>query len=268
MDKKELLNKIKEKKQFSEIKDLDIEKAFFKFEKQDLIESEKIKKTRKVLHEAFGSVLSKKLFSFKILDKKSLKEILKKHVSTSERFEYYLEVYFRILKKYNQEKNLSILDLGCGINGLSYKYFKKVLPETRITYLGIESVGQLVDLNNEFFKKEKIKNFKVIHESLFNFDKIKKEIKTLKKPKIVFLFKIIDALENLEKNYSKKLILNLLKDNFERVVVSFPEKSVSKKQTFKVKRNWFKDFLQEKEINIVDNFVLGGERYLVLGKSS
>jgi len=42
----------------------------------------------------------------------------------------------------------------------------------KINYVGVEAVGQLVDLMNYFFEKKKIKG-KAFHLSLFELDEIK-----------------------------------------------------------------------------------------------
>ena len=140
----------------------DVEAAFNKFQKRECSDEEKIDLTRNLLRKVFLAFVSPKILSLK---NKSEEWILRKHLSTRERLEYYPEVYFRILGKSNK-KNRTIIDLGAGINGFSYKYFPK-----GISYLAIESVGQLADLMNFYFKKNKI-NGKAISESLFELEKI------------------------------------------------------------------------------------------------
>jgi len=48
----------------------------------------------------------------------------------------------------------------------------------------------------------------------------------------------------------------------DKVVISFPTKSLGNRQKFKAKRNWIVDFIQE-NFNLLDNFEIAGERYLV-----
>jgi len=81
---------------------------------------------------------------------------------------FYEELYSRVLgnKKYN------VIDLGAGVNGFSYKYFRGNLK----SYFAVEAIGQLVELTNNYFEKHKF-NGKCYHMSLFELKKLKKYIK-------------------------------------------------------------------------------------------
>src|SRR3989344_3251389 len=267
MNKFELLQKITEKKEFSQLPKKDVELAFSHFEKREVGDEEKIKLTRELLHKVFGAFTSQKLLSPK---NKNEEWILRKHLSTRERLDYYPELYKKLLANY-KDKKISIVYLGAGVNGFSYKYFLK-----NTTYLGIEAVGQLVNLMNFYFNdsprddsgeppavpsgEPKKLNAKAIHESLFELEKIKKIITEAKKPKIIFLFKVLDSLEMLERDYSKKLLLGIV-SLVDRVVVSFATRSMIRKKEFKAKRNWILDFIRE-NFKILDDFEIGGERYI------
>lgn len=245
MNKKELIKKIIQKKQFSKLPKKDVELAFSHFEKREVSDNEKIRLTRELLHKVFGAFSSKKLLSPKNKDKEW---ILRKHLSTRERLPYYENLYKKL------KINENVIDLGAGINGFSYNYFNK-----KINYLAIESMGQLIDLMNSYFKREKLNAF-AIQESLFELEKIKKIIKKQKKPRIVFLFKVLDSLEMLEKDYSKKLLKEIV-PLVNRVIVSFALKSMAKRQNFKVNRNWIVEFIK-KNFQIIEDFEMGDERYV------
>jgi hypothetical protein len=193
MNKKELIDKVREKREFSKLPEKDIETAFNHFEKRQASEEEKIELTKEFLRKIFSAFISKKLLSLKNKDEEW---ILRKHISTRERLPHYTEIYKRILK----DKEASVVDLGAGINGFSYKFFKR-----KVNYTAIEAVGQLVELMNHYFEKNRIKG-KAIHLSLFEKEKVKQIISKEKKPRIVLLFKVIDALEAMKDNYSKELI--------------------------------------------------------------
>jgi len=252
---KEVINKIREKREFSQLPEKDIELAYENFAKRQVSEDEKIKLTRELLRENFSAFVSKKLLSLK---NKEPEWILRKHISTRERLFYYKEIYERIFNKY---KKASVIDLGAGINGFSYIFFKEAGID--VNYTAIESVGQLVDLMNFYFKENKL-NGKAIHFSLFEKDKIKKIIKEEKKPRIIFLFKVIDALEKIKRDYSKELIseIVLLVDKF---VLSFPTRSLGNRKTFGAKRTWILDFVKN-NFEILDNFEIGGENYIIFSK--
>ena len=253
MNKQELIKKIILKKEFSQLPEKDVELAFAKFDNKNYLDEEKIKLTRDLLRKVFSVFASSKLFNLK---EKDCEWFLKKHISTKERVPYYDELYKKILK--NEKSALTILDFGAGINGFSYNYFQK-----KFNYVAIESVGQLVNLMNFYFEKKKISG-NAIHESLFEMNKIKKIISKTKGQKIIFLFKVIDSLEMVEKDYSKKL-LNEIVPLVDKVIVSFATRSLVSKKFFKAKRYWFEKFVKEK-FEILDNFELGGERYFVFRK--
>ncbi len=256
MNKKELIKKIMKKKEFSELPMKDVKIAFDKFDQEEYSDEEKIKFTRNFLMENFSGSVSKKLLSKK---NKSEEWILRKHLSTRERLMHYEEVYKRILKNLN--KDFSIVDLGCGVNGFSYIYFKKLGFKPK--YVGIEAIGQLVKLVNTYFKKEKI-NGKAYHLSLFELERVKKLILETKKPRIIFMFKVIDSLESFEKDYSKKLILEII-DLTEKIVLSFPTETMVARQKIWAKRTWILKFIEEK-FKILDDFEINGERYIVFKK--
>ena len=254
--KQELIRKIIEKKEFSKLPSKDVEKTFELFDKERYVDSEKVKLTRDLLRKSFSGFTSRKILSLK---DKDAEWILRKHLSTRERLPFYEEVYQRLLK--GLKKDISIVDLGAGINGFSFEYFKKV--DFKVKYVGVEAVGQLVDLMNYYFKNNNF-SAKAIHLSLFDLEKVRKIIQEVSKPKVLFLFKVLDSLEMLEKNYSKKLLLEIV-PLAERVVVSFATRSMLKRTRFKVDRTWIIKFLEE-NFNVLEDFEIGSERYIVFKK--
>ncbi len=253
--KKQVFEKIIKKKEFSRLPRKEVELAFRKFDKEKYIDEEKVKLTRNLLRKVFSAFTSQKILSLK---DKTPEWVLRKHMSTRERLAYYNQIYQRILP---ESENITIFDLGAGVNGFSYNYFKNT---SKVKYIAIEAIGQLVDLMNYYFVKEKF-NAKAIHLSLFELDKVKKIIKNEKKPRIVFLFKTIDSLEILQRDYSKKLILEISK-LVEKIIVSFATKSMGRKRRFRVKRTWIISFI-EQNFKVLDDFELAGERYLIFKSS-
>lgn len=256
MSRDETIKKITSKKEFSDLPKKDVELIFKKFDNENFSNEEKVKKTRNILRKIFSSFTSQKLLKIK---NKEEDWFLKKHLSTKERFDYYDEVYSRILKNIN--KDVSIIDLGAGINGFSYNHFKKL--GFNVDYIAIEAMGQLTNLMNHYFKEKKVKGTS-IHMSLLELEKLKKIIKKTKKPRIIFLFKTVDSLEILERDYSKKLISGMM-PFADKFVISFATKSMVKKRRFNVDRSWLTTFL-EKNFKILDDFEKGGERYIVFVK--
>jgi len=254
MNNYELINKIMKKKELSQLPKKDVKRVFIIFDKEKYSDIEKIKLTREVLNKLFWGFRSQKLLSPKNKDEEW---ILRKHLSTRERLLYYPKIYNKVFGNLNQA---SVIDLGAGVNGFSYKYFP-----CKVDYVGVEAVGQLVNLTNIYFEKKKI-NGKMHHFSLLELDKIKKIIKKTKKPRIVFLFKVLDSLEIIERDYSKKL-LNEIVPMADRIVISFATKSMIKREKFKVSRRWILDFIKQR-FKILDDFEIGGERYFFLTKKA
>ena len=201
MSRKEIIEKIMKKKEFSDLPKKDVEMAFSKFERRQTSDEDKVKLTRKLLMEVFSAFMSRKLFSSK---ERSVEWILRKHLSTRERISYYEEIYKRIFE--GMGKEVGVIDLGAGVNGFSYRYFKKA--GFKVNYFAIEAIGQLVRLMNKYFKQNKL-NGRAVHLSLFELNKVRREIKKIKGPRVVFLLKTVDSLELMERNYSKKLILEI-----------------------------------------------------------
>jgi hypothetical protein len=258
MNKEELIKKIMEKKEFSQLPKKDVEMVFEKFDKECYVDSEKIKLTRDLLRKIYSVFTSQKLLKLKDKDPEW---ILGKHISTKERFPYYREVYEKIFEGFDKTKSLSVFDLGAGINGFSYDYF----PFQNVGYLGIEAMKQLVDLMNYYFKTQELNEAKAVWESLFELEKIKMQIKNSKyEQKIVFLFKVFDSLEMIEPDYSKKLLWDIV-PLVDKVVISFATRSLVKKTKFKVSRGWILKFI-ENNFALKDDFELGNERYVVFKK--
>ena len=193
----------------------------------------------------YTAFISNKLLSPK---DKPAEWILNRHISTKERLPHYEELYKKLVKE-----NDTIIDLGAGINALAINFLPK-----NTNYIAVEAVGQLVELSNSYKKNI------AIQESLFNLEKIKKIIFKQKSPKTLFIFKTLDSLEMLKRNYSKELLKEIV-PMVEKVVVSFATKSLISKKAFKVKRYWFYNFVEE-NFKVLDEFELGTEKYIIFQK--
>ena len=146
MNKQELIEIITKKKEFSQLPKRDVELALSKFDNREYLDEEKIKLTRDFLRKVFSAFTSRKLLSLK---DKNPEWVLKKHFSTKERFLYYEELYKKLFSRI--KGNINIIDLGAGVNGFSYEYLKNI--NSSVKYIGVEAIGQLVDLTNNYFSK-------------------------------------------------------------------------------------------------------------------
>ena len=255
MNREEILKKVTEKKEFSQLPKKDLLLVFENLNKPDYTDEEIVKKMREVLRKIYTSFLSEKLLNLK--DKDFL-WFLKKHKSTKERILYYPSLYKKILSGISGK--VTIYDFGCGVNGFSFPEFSKLGYD--LNYVGIEAVGQLVKLQQKFF--ENSKKVKFFHESLFETENLKKIIRRGSGKKIIFLFKVIDSLETLKRDYSKKFLEGFV-PLVDKVVLSFATKSLGKGKRFFVERTWIKKFIYEK-FKVLEEFELGGENYIVFSK--
>lgn len=245
MDKNPLIAKVMEKPELKMLPVEDVERALRHFIRKQTSDEEKIRLTRELLHKTYGAFGSRKLFSIK---DKPAQWILQKHLSTRERLPHYKKVYERILRGFRG----TIIDLGAGVNGFSLEFMPKA------KYVAVEGVGQLVDLMNNYFKKSKF-NAKAIHLSLFDLENIGSLIKKEKGKKAVLLFKVLDSLEMLERDYSKKLLERLV-PLVDQVTVSVATRSMIKRTRFDVDRSWLIHFIKDK-FTLIGDFEIGGERY-------
>ena len=257
LSKEDSFKEIMKKKEFSGLPLEDVKLIYSLFDEDSFGEEEKIKKSRALLKKVYTAFTSKKL----LIDKgKEPFWFLKKHMSTKERFPFYEKLYLKILRGFNKKDKILVYDLGSGVNGFSYPFFKKLGFEVK--YVGFESIGQLVSLQNKYFKGNG--NFKCLHRSLFDLKSVKKEIKKGAGKKIVFLFKVIDGLEMVKRNYSKKLLESLV-PLVDLVVLSFATRSLVSRKKFFVKRNWIKKFIEE-NFSVLGSFEMGEEEYLLFSK--
>jgi hypothetical protein len=287
LNEEEIISEIMKKKEFNDLPRKDVELVYSQFEEEEFVK-DRIKKTRELLLKMYTVFVSKKLLSLK--DKDS-DWFLNRHKSTKERLESYEEVYLRILNSDGEKqdeissdlgasqiaemlppnppgkevsrgvkvgKQIKIIDFGCGVNGFSYEYFSKVGFD--VEYLGIEPVGQLVDLQNYFFEK-KGWNGKCVQASLFDLKEIKKIVGKVKGAKIGFFFKVLDSLEMLKRDYSKKVLKELV-PMFDKCVVSWATKSLGDRKKIFATKKWLKEFIED-NFKVIDEFEVRGENYLV-----
>ena len=262
LNEESVIDRIMLKKEFSKLPKQDVKKIYSVFDKRGLLTEEKIKNTRDLLRKMYTAFISGKLLTLK---NKDTKWFLRKHISTEERLDYYEEIYKEIFKSKKfrgKKKKVTVIDFGCGINGFSYEYFKKI--GVNVSYLGIEPVGQLVDLQNNFFKKNDFSDAKCSRGSLFDLKEMKKIVSNTKKPRIGFFFKVLDSLEMLKRNYSK-IVLKEIVPFFDLIIVSWATASLESKKKFYVNRNWIRKFIEE-EFLVIKEFDFGIEHYVIFSK--
>ncbi len=244
-----LILEVKKKKEFSELPDAIVERALFSSKNN-------IKETRSLLRKYFGVFMTNKVIKGKN------EEILKSHISSKKRD--YQILYLKICEIVGG-KIESIIDLGCGANGFSYPFLLDKFGE--INYLGVEATGQITKSTNNFFKSKNFTSAKLICEDIFDLENIKKIANSTKSPKIIFIFQVIDALESAERNFSKKLLLEIKENvgSHDFIIISNSLKSISGRKEFYSNRDWLKNFLRENFL-VIETFNLFDEEFLVVKK--
>jgi len=245
-DEHGLVEEVKKKREFSGLPDSVVLRALEE-SKDD------VKGARALLRKYFGVFLTNKIL-------KGKGDLLKMHMSSRKRD--YGEFYGRIFETVGLVG--SVVDLGCGVNGFSFPFLHEEYGVGE--YYGVEASGQLVDKMNEFFDEKgygEIAN--AVWMDLFKVGEVVKMLKKCGKPRVVFMFQVVDALENLERDFSKKFISRIAEE-CEWIVLSLPTESLGGRKKFAVRRKWMLDFL-EREFDVVEDFVLSGERIIVVRKS-
>jgi len=266
-----LVDEVKRKREFSGLLDSVVLRAL------DLVGGD-VKDARALLRKYFGVFLTNRVL-------KGKGDLLGMHMSSKKRDyqKFYSKIFGvvgglgRLGEDFDDCRHRevgSIIDLGCGVNGFSYKY----LPRG-VSYVGVEAVGQLVDLTNGYFEEEGV-SAEAVCMDLFDVDLVVDILKNSKKPRVVFLFQVVDALEGLERDFSKRFLLEI-SGECEWIVLSLPMESLGSRKKFESRRKWLVDFLSSKDGSskdysteysseprerfvIVRDFVENGERTIIL----
>lgn len=260
----EILRQVKENKKYKTITDSVVKKEI-----QDYLKSNKIKKItkqdikniRSKLHKIYSSFQTKKknkkyiyinnlkkLLYNKNPSYKNIKDIeeinnnlLSITISTKERIKDYKEIYKQIFKITGKPK--TIVDLGSGLNPLSYPYMNL----KKLNYYSYDIDEEDIKFFNEYFKIMKTKGLNG-KASIINLKDLK-EISNLPSSDIIFLFKVIDIINQSEKDYklSEELIKILLTKS-KYIVASFATKTITRKKMNYPNRKWFELMLKRNNL--------------------
>jgi len=223
-----------------------------------------VKAIRNKLHLIYGSFQaedkSKRLDYLKELkgidDYETAEKVLSTSVSAKERLEEYDRIYkeiFRITGKPD-----SILDLGCGLNPISYSY----MDIKELTYRAYDIDKKDVDFLNSYF--EKMKKFSRLDGKAFlmNLTDLN-EVKRLPKSDICFMFKLVDP---LEKGKNHKLSEEMIKNiDSKYIIISFSTKTISGKPMNYPYRGWIEKMLNRIGLNF-EKILANNEVFYVIKK--
>lgn len=251
----DIISKVKQKREFKGLPDSIVARVVSSVPESS--EKEMITDARILLRKYFGVFLTNKIFKPKNIT--DYDAILHSHKSSLKRD--YSTVYQFISDSLPSSSANHIIDIGCGVNGFSYPYLRDAFGD--VSYLGIEAAKPIVDNTNAFFaQKEFSRQCSCVWGDLFDLSFVLSYLTSLPSPPLVFLFQVVDALEALEKDFSKTFLLALQK-HASYIVLSLPVESLSGKTRFAARRTWLLDFIAD-EFTILSDTTLFGERFLVL----
>lgn len=179
-----------------------------------------VRDIRGMLHKITGAYFSKK-------------EGLRAHASTRERLEFYKQIYKKIFNITGKPED--ILDLGCGLNPLSYK-----MMGVKARYYAYDLDERNVEIIKEFFEKNKINGEVKLANIL--------EEKNFEKADVAFLFKLMDCLDFKGHKNAEELIKKL---DVRWIIVSFPILTLGKRKMRYPRRGWFERMLERLGLSYV-----------------
>lgn len=263
----ELITKIKESKKYKHLSDEVINQKILEYSKKNpnyAAYPEKIilKDIKTILHKVHGSFqIGSNKKKQKYLEElktdpnnlDTMDDILKTNASTNERLKSYAQLYEEIFKITGEPR--SILDLGCGLNPVSFGYMNL----EKVNYYAYDINEEDSKFLNEFFEIEKIKGRSQTLD-LSNIENVKK----LENADICFMFKLLDVLEKKGHIYSEELIKVLItKCPF--LVVSFPTRTVGGRMMNFPHRGWIERMLERIGLKF-EKIEFSNELFYIIGK--
>lgn len=238
----QILQKVKSNKKYRTISSeivLDEIRKYLKKNPNENLNKLMIKEIRSNLHKLYSTYSSKKNKRNRLLEElktkpsniEIIKQILKTSISANERLDDYPKIYSEIFRLTIQ-KPKSILDLGCGLNPLSFQFMNL----NHLTYHAYDIDEQDINFLNEYFKIMKSKG--LIGKAQILDGRNQKSISKLPTSDIIFIFKLIDLIDIDNHKPSEELIKTLIKKT-KFIVASFATKTITKKQMNFPTRKWF-----------------------------
>ena len=250
-----VLEEVKEKKEYSGLNDNFVRRVMKPYElKYNVYEPKQrkkfVKEVRAKLRELYGAFLlptNKKrndaLNKIKSWDdKEGCERVLKMHISTKERYRYYEKIYSWLKSK---TPVYTVFDIGCGYNIFSMPWLGNV------HYYGLEINKDDVDFCNAYLNKFQLTGA-IRYGDVFDFEKFMKV-------DVVFLFKVLEGFEALERGFTEKLLKKL---DCDYILVSFATRSLGGGKVISEKRlKWFLEL-----VDVVERKKFGDEVYFLCRK--
>jgi 16S rRNA (guanine(1405)-N(7))-methyltransferase len=154
--------------------------------------------------------------------------LLATHASTNERLPFYDKVYRQIFAITGKPE--TVLDIGCGLNPLSY-------PDSDATYIGVDIDRNLCSAVDKYFGIAGIEGECKIVDV-----KGMEQIRKLPKSDVAFVFKLLELIEKGEGHKLSELLIKALPAKW--VVASFPTMTSSEKPMRQPRRAWIELMLK------------------------
>ena len=232
--KKEIIKKIKEKKELSGLGDSIVEDFLNEVLKKYKLSSKEsdikilVSETRNLLRKISGRFQKSLKKREENIEKSNFIELLKSHSSTSERLSFYPELIMLI----NSKKPSSILDLGCGLNPLA-------VASKKLKYYACDIKKDELKIVENYFKKNKIKG------KAFFYD-LRKIDSTLPKAGVCLAFKVFDILGKNNHSLTKQIIQKI---KCKTIIASFSTKKLSGNTMRNPERRWIERILSNLNLN-------------------
>lgn len=245
---KKLIGKIKEKKELNTVEDRLVRKELINYFKQNPKSLKKvqegrtrsqeykqiIKDIRAVLRRIYGLFLTRAAQDREqYLEQGDYEKILETHKSTKERLPHYQEIYKKIFEVTG--KPGVILDLGCGMNPLSYPYMK-----TDAEYYASELNEEDCRFLQKCFDRMNIKG-KAIPLDLTEAAKNPALLEMFPKADVCFLFKVLDEIERKKGRKTSEALIKAV--NADWLVISFSARTLAGGPMRKPYRRWLEQML-------------------------
>ena len=183
-------------------------------------------------------------------------KLLSVSVSTKERLKDYEEIYENIFKITRTPS--VILDLGGGFNVFSFPYMN--LPSVK--YYSYDISDEDIKLINKYSKIMKANGLEGKAEILNIKDS--KNVEKLPKSDVVFLFKVLDVIDDKGHKTSEELIKTLFKKT-KFIVASFATRTITRKKMNYPNRKWFELMCDRNSLNF-KSFKTNNEVFYIVEK--
>jgi len=219
------------------------------FAKSELFK-ECVKFSRSKLRKQTGIYLKNKdekdILNASEFDDDDIKRILLAHKSSFERYNNYSEIYGKIFEKFkkyygiNPDEKLKILDIGCGLNPLSYIFIKKKIFSKSV-YFALDIDKRALEIVRRFFLHKRVK-YKLFHQDILSLINRpdSKGLSLLPVCDLAFAFKVLELIEKKGHKNSERLISSL---KAKMIITSFPKKTISGKSMKVLKKPWLERML-------------------------